>query len=187
MIAQNAAFSTLYDEKTNYSGLSGTNRNLDALPKLDKIKPENLLAVENCKSDPENLSVLKDKESDLKDTTFTRHYKAQYSFLILQEWEGYVVSISKETFTARLVDVTRTRSLEEEEADLPLDDLDDDARRKISPGAIFRWVIGYHRSPSGTKDRTSRIVFRDLPYWSKKEIVENRNEAAELASRLTVE
>ena len=33
----------------------------------------------------------------------------------------------------------------------------------MRPGSVFRWVIGYERSPAGTKKRVSHIVFRDLP------------------------
>ena len=111
----------------------------------------------------------------------------RYSFSILQEWEGYVVSISKDTFTARLVDVTRNCSMEDEEADFPIADLEDNDRTRIHTGAIFRWIIGYHRSAGGTKDRTSRIVLRNLPSWTKAELEKNQRDAAEWASKLNGE
>lgn len=111
----------------------------------------------------------------------------RYSFSVLQEWEGYVVSITSENFTARLVDLTRNCSIEAEEADFPLDDLEDADRSRICPGAIFRWTIGYRRSPGGTKFRQSSIVFRDMPIWTKKEIEKNRLDAAEWASKLNDE
>ncbi|MGO9137250.1 MAG: hypothetical protein ACLP9S_04615 [Syntrophales bacterium] len=113
--------------------------------------------------------------------------EVHYSFSVLQEWEGYVVSISNETFTARLVDVTRNCTIEDEETDFPLDDLKDADRKKICPGASFRWIIGYRRSPGGTKDRSSRIVFRNLPAWTGKELEKNRRDAAEWASELNEE
>lgn len=113
--------------------------------------------------------------------------EARYSFSILQEWEGYVVSISEEHFTARLIDITKNRTIEDEEADIPFAELEDADRLKILPGAIFRWVIGYRRSPGGTKDRLSRIVFRNLPAWTTKEIQKNRHDAAGWASQLTVD
>jgi hypothetical protein len=111
----------------------------------------------------------------------------RYSFSVLQEWEGYVVSISERTFTARLTDVTRDSKIEEEEADFPLDDLDDNDRSRLTTGAIFRWVIGYRRNSGGTKDRSSRIVFRNLPAWTTKEILKNQQDATEWASQLLVE
>lgn len=113
--------------------------------------------------------------------------EVRYSFSVLQEWEGYVVSISNETFTARLVDVTKNCTIEDEEADFPLDDLEDTDRSRICPGSIFRWIIGYRRSPGGTKDRSSRIVLRNLPSWTKKELEKNQRDAAEWASKLNGE
>jgi hypothetical protein len=113
--------------------------------------------------------------------------EARYTFSVLQEWEGYVLSIAKDTFTARLVDVTMGSSHEEEEADFPLDDLEDVDRSRIRGGAIFRWIIGYRRGPGGTKGRESRIVFRNLPAWTWKELERNRREAADWASALREE
>ena len=119
--------------------------------------------------------------------TLPKPREARYAFAVLQEWEGCVLSISEDSFTARLVDVTMGRSNEEEEADFPLDDLEDVDRARIRNGAIFRWTIGYRRGPAGTKDRASRIVFRNLPAWTTKELERNRREAADWASALREE
>ena len=81
----------------------------------------------------------------------------------LQEWEGYVVEIGGEEFTARLTDITAGASYEQEEAIIPLSELSDGDAAKMREGSVFRWVIGYERSASGTKKRVSQIVFRDLP------------------------
>ena len=85
------------------------------------------------------------------------------SFHALQEWEGYVVDVGTTDFVARLVDLTAGSAHEEEEAVIPRTELSHDDDAKMSVGSIFRWVIGYERSPTGTKKRTSQIVFRDLP------------------------
>lgn len=81
----------------------------------------------------------------------------------VQEWEGYVVDIGDTDFTARLIDLTEGASYEEEEAVIPLIELSDNDRMKMQNGSFFRWVIGYERSPAGTRKRVSQIVFRDLP------------------------
>lgn len=188
MIAQTATIDTMYNKISDSSGRQSTSGDYVSQSESYKINAEALPIVKKNYLDPNDLSTLKKNNgSDSNDTAYTRYNKAPYSFSVLQEWEGYVVSISKDTFTARLVDVTRNRSLEEEEADLPLDDLEDADRRRISPGDIFCWVIGYNHSPGGTKDRASRIKLRDMPRWTKKEIENNRREAAEWASQLNVE
>ncbi len=92
----------------------------------------------------------------------------------LQEWEGYVLETIGDDFVARLVDLTGGSSHEEEEAIIPLAEISDDDAAKLHVGAIFRWVIGYERAPSGTKKRVSQIVFRDLPRVTEQDLQQGR-------------
>ena len=86
-----------------------------------------------------------------------------------QEWEGYVVAINETEFTAHLVDLTGGGSYEEEEAQIPLEEVSERDTPKMKVGSIFRWVIGFKRSPMGQKERVSFIVFRDLPAVSRSD------------------
>lgn len=85
------------------------------------------------------------------------------TFHALQEWEGYVVDIGETDFVARVVDLTAGSEQADEEATIPLSEISDRDAERIREGSIFRWVIGYERSVTGTKKRVSQIVFRDLP------------------------
>jgi hypothetical protein len=105
----------------------------------------------------------------------------------LQEWEGYVISVDPEQFTARLVDVTAGQRVDEEVAEFPLSDLSDDNRVLLKEGAIFRWVIGYLRSPGGNKRRVSEVTFRRLPAWTKKDLESARSKATKLAREIAWE
>jgi len=105
----------------------------------------------------------------------------EVTFTPLQEWEGYVVELGKEFFTARLMDLTAGREHEEEEADFSIAELSDADQSMLRLGAIFRWAIGYRRTRGGTKERVSRIVFRRLPAWTERELKENRRKAEALA------
>lgn len=89
-------------------------------------------------------------------------FRAMPSLHALQEWEGYVVEIRDDDFTARLVDLTGGADYEDEEADIPLCEVSAADAEKIRVGSIFRWVIGYERA-AGPVRRVSQIVFRDLP------------------------
>ena len=80
-----------------------------------------------------------------------------------QEWEGTVLSVSSDALIARLLDVTAGATFEEEEATISRDELSDDDQAKATPGSVFRWVVGYEKTASGTRRRVSQIVFRDLP------------------------
>ena len=102
----------------------------------------------------------------------------------LQEWEGYVVEINDEEFVARLIDLTAGHSHETEEADIPLAELSEHDARRMEVGSIFRWVIGYERSPAGTKRRVSQIVFRDLPRMTESDFRRGEVWAQEMAQWL---
>lgn len=88
----------------------------------------------------------------------------------LQEWEGYVVDVRQDGFTARLTDLTAAAAHEEEEAFIPMAEVADSDTELVAEGGVFRWVIGYERSPSGTKKRVSQIVFRRLPAVTQDDI-----------------
>ena len=103
----------------------------------------------------------------------------QAAFHALQEWEGHVLEIAGDDFVAALVDLTAGSSHEEEEAVIPLTEISDDDAASLRAGRIFRWVIGYERSRSGTKKRVSQIVFRDLPRVIERDLQQGREWARE--------
>ena len=109
---------------------------------------------------------------DFPDLATVSRTVSRTSFHLLQEWEGYVILKGTEDFTVRLLDLTKSSTYEEEEAVIPFSEITNDERKSMRLGSIFRWVIGYERSASGTKQRVSRIVFRDLPVVTKQEITE---------------
>ena len=131
---------------------------------------------------------------DFPDLAQVSQAKPQVSFHALQEWEGYVLEepawadcsegSREEEFTARLLDLTAGSSQEEEEAVIPLTEIAEDDLNRLRPGAIFRWVIGYARSASGTKQRVSQIVFRDLPAMTRQDISEGEEWARKIAQSI---
>ena len=108
-----------------------------------------------------------------------KHLQARPSLHALQEWEGYVIEIGETEFVARLTDLTANAKVEDEEAVIPLEEISDDDAAKLRLGGIFRWVIGYERSGTGTKKRVSQIVFRDLPVITKSDMREGEAWARE--------
>ena len=85
-----------------------------------------------------------------------------------------MLEIHGDEFVAALVDLTANSSHEEEEAIIPLTEIADDDAAALRVGTIFRWVIGYERSRSGTKRRVSQIVFRDLPRITERDLQQGR-------------
>ena len=95
-----------------------------------------------------------------------------------------MVSIEDDTFVARLVDLTADMSHESEEATISLDELSDADATNMAVGSIFRWVIGYERSPEATRKRVSQIVFRDLPRMTEGDLQAGREWARKIAPAL---
>lgn len=105
------------------------------------------------------------------------------SLVAIQEWEGYVTGIGTETFTARLLDLTAGDKTEKEEIEFLISDIREDDFELLKEGAVFRWSIGYLVS-GGSKQRTSHIVFRRLPKWSKKDLEKIEQESKEIALKI---
>ena len=106
------------------------------------------------------------------------------TFHALQEWEGYVVEIGETDFVARLIDLTAGSEHEDEEATIPLDQISDRDAERIREGSIFRWVIGYECSVTGTRKRVSRILFCDLPAITEADLRDARAWAEDMARAL---
>lgn len=110
--------------------------------------------------------------------------RAQPTFYAIQEWEGFIIDVTDKQIVARLVDLTAGGQAADDEASIPIDEISEDDRDKLAPGRLFRWAIGYQRLPGGTKQRTSQIVFRQLPAWTRRDVETARLEAAELVEFL---
>lgn len=102
----------------------------------------------------------------------TREY-----FRAIQKWEGHVFEVGRDTFHAVLVPITGQGA--ELEAEINLEEIQDDDRTLIEPGAVFYWSIGYLNRPSGRLN-ASIIRFRRLPVWTGRQISEAITEAEKL-------
>ncbi len=103
----------------------------------------------------------------------------------LQEWEGYVVEIRESEFVAHLVDLTAgNSSFALEEATIPMQEIHELDAKKMDVGSVFRWVIGFERSVSGTKKRVSHIVFRNLPILTNMDFTQGHEWAEETSQFL---
>jgi hypothetical protein len=106
--------------------------------------------------------------------------RPQATFVPLQEWEGYVVGVTKSHVLANLVDLTNNAVRPDEQVEIPLQEFSDQDVTKLSVGKVFRWAVGYQHLPTGTKMRISQIIVRNLPQWSRREIAEAKSEAQDL-------
>ena len=101
---------------------------------------------------------------------------SQDAFDVLQKFEGTVLSVTCDSFVARLVD--KSKRGPEEEAEIPLAEVMPGDHELVKPGAMFYWVIGYERKVHGQLSRSSVIRFQRVPSWSPSD-VEQAKKAAE--------
>lgn len=114
-----------------------------------------------------------------------KNFKAkphQSIFISLQKWEGIVMEVKDDAFLARLIDLTNKGV--DEEAEFPIDEISEEDKLLVRPGAIFYWNIGYHTSSSGQRTRTSIIRLRRLPAWTQREIDAAKREAERIRKAL---
>lgn len=102
--------------------------------------------------------------------------------IALQKWEGVVLRVSKESFYARLYDLTASNP--EEEAEFSMEDVAEDDHELVQPGAVFYWSIGYYTNRTGQKYRYSIVKFRRLPAWGTGEIKIIEDKALELGKAI---
>lgn len=195
------AISTFWDQAEPYARLNDTRGNVERYALLERAHgaPAALRRREVVQRWPdENQAAMPQTASaemieEFKDDRIAEQIgrasdvSAPFAFHPLQEWEGYVLKVDRDTFTARLTDVSAGETRAGEEAILPIDDLSDDDRKMLESGRLFRWCIGYQRTHGGTKRRVSQIVFRRLPKWTAKDIAQAKGEGERLARSLNWE
>jgi hypothetical protein len=112
--------------------------------------------------------------------------KQKYSpktYVSLGKWEGYVIDSYDNFFLARITDLKEEHG--DEEVEIFFDEISDDERKLVRPGAIFYWSIGYEKE-KGTVKRSSIIRFRRLPKWTKSDIDKAKKIKSELENFLNV-
>ena len=103
----------------------------------------------------------------------------------LQRFDGTVLSVTGDSFVARLVD--KTNPGPEEEAEIPLAEVMPGDHELVKPGAVFYWVIGHERKAHGQLCHSSVIRFQRLPSWSPADMTDAKNAAETFLSSLDLE
>lgn len=99
----------------------------------------------------------------------------------LQKWEGTVLAMGKDSFIARLHDLTSQNA--EEEAEFPLEEVSEEDKQLLVQGALFYWDIGY-RDNFGQRERISSIRFQRMPAWRVKDLEASKIKAAYIREKL---
>jgi hypothetical protein len=103
-------------------------------------------------------------------------------FDVLQKWEGIVLGINREVFSARLIDATGNRP--DQEAEIYVEEVSPRDRKRLTIGAVFYWYVGYRDDLTGDRERASRIRFRRLPPLTQAEVARAKADADQLRKQL---
>ena len=98
-----------------------------------------------------------------------RQPRPDYTFKLLQQWEGYVTAIRDGELIATVHDAKGSGGPEEEVV-FDVAEVADGDLELLKSGSYFRWSIGYRTGPTKQKERVSFLKFVRLPAWSARDI-----------------
>jgi len=104
---------------------------------------------------------------------------------VSNRWEGSVLSISDGFFEAKLTPMAEHGPAVF--AELSIEDVSEDDRALLIPGAIFYIAAGHLQQPGGRIMRTSVLRFRRLGRWREDEIALLRERARKRRAALGFE
>lgn len=162
-------FETVPKEDHSNETVEITKQRIDSFVKEPSVEPEE---TEQESINFKNTSMYISQRFEQKETkailTVPKLPKSKKTFSSLQSWEGYVIDINHEYFTARITDLSGEHP--DEEIEILLEDISDDDKKLVVCGAIFYWHVGYE-TENGTKKRSSIIRFRRMPRWTKSDFL----------------
>lgn len=97
--------------------------------------------------------------------------------IILQKWEGYVISVEKNTFWARIIP-TKGEGVEQE-VEIYKKEVLSDEQLSIEKGSVFYWSIGYDNTSTGRRKK-SIIRFRRKLNWDNADYKRIANKVKKL-------
>jgi len=98
---------------------------------------------------------------------------------VLQQWEGVVTDVTKDSFFAEIQDLSDS-SMPLELVEIPIAEISEDDRSLLGEGAVFYWCIGYETSQGGQLRRMSEIRMRRRPRWTRRTLQQASRRAEEL-------
>lgn len=107
---------------------------------------------------------------------------------LLAEWHGQVVEVLRDTFVAQLKGKHgEAVAGRDEEAVIPIEEVQPDDLDLLAPGAFFRLCISYSVDTYGSHRRITDVVFRRLPAYRRDELEQAQSRGRELARGLRLE
>ena len=84
-------------------------------------------------------------------------------------------------FRSSVISDKTNTAFPDEQITLSVEEVSRNDLQLLKEGAVFYWSIGYADYPGRPRTRESRIRFRRLPKWTRRELKKAREIGAELA------
>lgn len=99
----------------------------------------------------------------------------QERFEVIKHWEGVVINVEAETFSADLRLVESSYPVADSQIEIDLDNVPEGDRSLVQKGSVFYLTVGTRYPAGGRPEKSTRLVFRRMPRWSEGDI--RRSEA----------
>lgn len=99
------------------------------------------------------------------------------SLKVLQNWEGIVTSVDEDSFFAAMRLTNNEDDRAEDAFEIDMDNVATGDRELVDVGAVFYLTVGLRKQKGMRPEKTSIVVFRRMPVWSRRDI-----QKAELAA-----
>jgi hypothetical protein len=151
-------------------------------PEIPRANTATILAGSEMRASPETLETI--QMSDYVQNNSRTAPRVE----VVAEWDGYVEEIYDDYFSASMRGLRGAGVIgEEEEAEIPISDVDTEDRDLSVEGGFFRLMIAYESPRVGPKKRYTTVQFRRLPAYTKRELDARDREADELLDGLQLE
>ncbi len=116
-----------------------------------------------------NTSLAQPEVSELLAPTISVKPDPQQAYFIsTQEWDGYITEVGEDTFEAVIYPVGQAAEFRQDAVTVPVWLVDEDARHRVKPGAIFRLATGRQRRKRQII-HGARVYFRLIVDMRKQE------------------
>lgn len=105
-------------------------------------------------------------------------------FEVVRNWEGVVTAVDHSVFYGAVRDTSDIVQVPEDELEIEFDSVAEGDRDLVREGAVFYFTVGNRRVRGGSREISTRIVFRRMPRWSLRDIERAESATTDLYEKL---
>lgn len=168
-------FTTENLEALKHTFISSIEKGIALNREKDLLDSDNFISEQISKENYFELPNLLNRRSNYPPTSY---------FSKVQKWVGYIIEINKNSFKAKLKDLTQNGT--DEIGEFDLEEVSQEDLELVKEGAGFYWSIGY-ANKNGQIKKESILRFQRLSDWTEYEFDKISDRAQYLSDNLNWE